>query len=274
MTTRLGARKVSFVYPADLEPVWNPNLPEFAIAANSISLLMPFVEPYVIRSINSVSGELYGPLANEADAFCRQEAQHHKQHQRFNQILGAHYNGVKRLERAMERVHNWLWRTRSRDFSLAYAAGFETIAYTLARWTERRMGRVFRGADPTMSTLFLWHLAEEVEHKSVAFDVYRQVSGRRWLAAGAMFTAAMVTGVFGILGSLYFLGAERRLFKPVAYWRMIGWMVTFVFDLLPAMAVAALAKNHHPNDLTDPQWFEVFLAGFDPETGQIPLVEL
>ncbi len=267
-------RKVAFDYPEDLQPVWSSDVPEFSIAANSISLLMPYVEPYVIRAIKSASGELEGELAKDADAFCRQEAQHHHQHKKFNRLLGSHYQGLARVEGWMKRTYEWLWRTRSQGFSLAFAAGAETVAYTLARWTEARMGRLFSNAEPTMATLFLWHLAEEVEHKSVAYDVYREVDGRRWLLAVAMFWAALITGVFGIVGSLYMLSKERRLFKPATYVAMLPWSVSFIFELLPAMAVASLSRSHHPTDLTDPLWFSLFLDGYDPESGTIPLVEI
>lgn len=270
----IAPRKVAFSYPEDLDPVWNHQLPEFAIAANAISLLMPHVEPYVIKAIRSAGDQLAGELARDADAFCRQEAQHHKQHQTFNRILGGHYPGVARIDRWMKRTYDWLWASRSQGFSLAFAASAETVAYTLARWTESRMGKLFRGAEPTMATLFLWHLAEEVEHKSVAYDVYKSVDGRRWLLAVAMFWAALITGVFGVMGSLYMLGAERRLFKPITYVRMIPWTVSFIFDLLPAMAVGSLSEKHHPNDLTDPQWFALFLQGYDPDTQTIAPVEI
>jgi predicted metal-dependent hydrolase len=270
----IATRKVAFTYPTDLDPVWNQRLPEFAIAANSISLLMPHVEPYVIKAIKSASDQLSGELALDAEAFCAQEAQHHKQHQKFNRILAQHYRGLNRLDRWMKRTYEWFWRSRSQGFSLAFAAGAETVAYTLARWTESRMGKLFSGAEPTMSTLFLWHLAEEVEHKSVAYDVYKTVDGRRWLLAVAMFWAGLITGVFGVMGSLYMLKAERRLFKPGTYLRMLPWTVSFIFDLLPAMAVASLSNKHHPNDLTDPQWFALFLQGYDPDSGTIELVEI
>ena len=50
-----------------------------------------------------------------------------------------------------------------------------TIAFTLARWVDENLGSFFAGADPVPATLFLWHLAEEVEHKTVAFDVWEAV---------------------------------------------------------------------------------------------------
>ena len=36
------------------------------------------------------------------------------------------------------------------------------------------------------ATMFLWHLAEEVEHKTVAFDVYQAVDGSKLRYAASM----------------------------------------------------------------------------------------
>ena len=39
--------------------------------------------------------------------------------------------------------------------------------------------------------LFLWHGAEEIEHKSVAFDVYQAVDGSYWRRVTAMLLATL-----------------------------------------------------------------------------------
>jgi hypothetical protein len=77
-----------------------------------------------------------------------------------------------------------------------------------------------------------------------------------------------------VMGSLYMLKVERRVLKPGTYARMLPWTISFIFDLLPAMAVASLSNKHHPNDLTDPQWFSLFLQGYDSDSGTIELVEI
>lgn len=49
----LPARRIRFEYPPDFDPAWNPRLPDFACAANSVSLLMPSAEPYFVKSVRS-----------------------------------------------------------------------------------------------------------------------------------------------------------------------------------------------------------------------------
>jgi predicted metal-dependent hydrolase len=45
--------------------------------------------------------------------------------------------------------------------------------------------RILDGAEPRLRTMWLWHSAEELEHKSVAFDIYKAAGGsdewrKRW----------------------------------------------------------------------------------------------
>ena len=174
----LPTRRVRFAYPEDLEPAWNPRRPEFAFAANSVSLIMPHAEPYFVRVTRAALPELEpehagrsrglhppgGPAPRAAPAL-----------QRPARRRGAPASA--RLERWMAKAYGWVERRRSLRFNLAFAAASETIAYSLARWTERRSGELFDGAEPVPTSLFLWHLAEEVEHKSAAFDVWKAVDG-------------------------------------------------------------------------------------------------
>lgn len=264
---------MQFAYPDDLNPAWNPRFPEFAFAANSISLLMPYAEPYFVSSVRKALPEIDGPLAVQTRAYLRQETQHQRQHRHFNDIIDRRYPAVLRLERRIQRTYGWFARTRSVRFNLAFAAGSETIAYALARWTEKHLDSLFDGADPVASTLYLWHLAEEVEHKSAAFDVFEAVDGSRLRYLTAMTISFALLVIFTTLGTLTMLWGrpgERRLFSPVAWFRLVRWSVSLAFELLPDMAVSSLPR-HHPSDFTDPVWLSTWLRHFDPDSGTMPV---
>jgi predicted metal-dependent hydrolase len=151
---------------------------------------------------------------------------------------------------------------------LAFAAGFETIAFVGARWVDRHQS-LLRDADPIAATLFLWHLAEEVEHKEVAFDVYEASGGGRLRYASATIVAGLVLAASTVLGCWTILAAERRLFSPRAHLRIVGWSLSFVLTALPVMVVSAL-PGHHPRDLVDPAGLEHWLDHLDPETSMVP----
>jgi len=242
-----------------------------AIAANAVSLLMPHTEPYVVATVRAAVDELEATdpdLAAQAHAYVQQEAQHHGQHRRFNDIIVGHYPGLVRVERGLDKVFGIL-RRRSMRFGLAFATGFEIIAFVAARWMDSHQV-LLRDADPTAATLFLWHLSEEVEHKEVAFDVYQASGGGRLRLAWATSVAALVLSIGSYVGTLTMLRAEGKLFSPVSHLRLIGWSLSFIFVALP-VAVLSTLPGHHPRELTDPAGLEHWLDNLDPATSTVPV---
>lgn len=262
--TRLHQRTIRFEFPPDLRAGWHRTMPELACAANSVSLMMPYLEPYVVRAMRQALPHLDGDLQAEARHHIAQEAQHQAQHRKFNTAIAGQVRGVSFVERLMERTFDRLWERRSERFHLAYAAAAEAGAYGVARWVERHHGELFRDADATVAALYLWHLAEEVEHKNVAHDVYDARYGSRWPMVGAMAVSIAVFCVFTLLGTTVGLWHERRLFHPGAIARLLSWTFSFVFTELPNMAVSVL-PGHHPSEFTDPAWFDLYLVGLERE---------
>lgn len=270
MSEPLTIRRVRFEWPADLDPIWTPKVPEMSIAANAVSLLMPHAEPYVVASTRAAldQGLIADPeLAEQGQAYLTQEAQHHAQHRRFNELVEARYPKLARADR----LHAWIFaklRRRSTRFGLAFAAGFETIAFVAARWVDRHLS-LLRDADPTAATMYLWHLAEEVEHKRVAFDLYQASGGGRLRYAWAMTVAALVLSFGSYVGALTMLAGEGKLWSPYAHLQLLRWSLSFVFVAAPVMAVSAL-PGHHPDQLVDPAGLEHWLDNLDPETSTVP----
>ena len=238
--------------------------------ANAVSMMMPHAEPYVVGAIRKTLPSLDPDLADETARYLAQEQQHHRQHRRFNDRLIAEAPYLARFDRVVARAFRILRRWGSDRFAVAFAAGFETVAYASARWVEARLGQLFTSADPTSSSIFLWHLAEEVEHKTVAHDVYWAAHGSRRTYIAGLVTSMVLLGLVASIGTIQLLWHQRRLHRPVAHWRMARWTVSFLFELLPAMAVSAL-PGHHPSDLADPPFFELWLRDVDPEGGTVPL---
>lgn len=268
--SRIKVRRVRFQWPDDLDPMWLPRQPELAVAANAVSMLMPHMEPYVVASVRAeipALRETDPALADQASAYVAQEAQHHAQHRRFNDIMLRHYPGLARVERAMAWVFARL-RRRSTRFGLAFSAGFECIAFIAARWVDKRQS-LLRGADPTAATMFLWHLAEEVEHKEAAWDVYEASGGGRVRYFFATWIAGVILATFSLASAWVMLWKERRFWRPMSHIRLTIWSVSFIFVALPAMIVSAL-PGHHPRDLADPAGLEHWLDNLDPDSSTVP----
>lgn len=266
--TDLPLRKVEIDYPADLDPGWNRRRPEYAYAANGISLIMPFAEPYFVKSIRATLPELDEPLRDRTEAYLRQELAHHVQHRRFNDLLVASMPRVGRVEGWMRRTYGWLSRTRSTRFNVAFAASSETIAYAIARWIEANLHELFDDADPVPTHLFLWHLAEEVEHKTAAFDVFEATDGSRLRYAWAGTVSLVILAWLVWMATLAQLVSAKRWWHPMVHLRLLVKAVSLAFELLPTLASSAL-PGHHPRSFADPTYLPTWLATFDPSTGRL-----
>jgi predicted metal-dependent hydrolase len=256
----LPVRQMGFEFDGSVSLYWNRSMPELSAAANSISLLMPYVEPLIARTVRERLPELEEPLRAQTAAFARQELAHNAQHRRFNDVLAAECPGVRRVERWIDRTYGWIERKRSPAFRVAFAAASETIAFAIARWAENHATTIFDGAEPEAVRLFTWHLAEEVEHKSAAFDVFDATGGRRPRYALAATLSLLILMWFTFVGSVVMLRRYKRMRLPVTWFRLTRWSVSLAFTLLPTLAVSCL-PGHHPRDLPDPVYLAQWLRG-------------
>lgn len=151
--------------------------PEESFVNVGLSLLLPYLEPYLIRSMQAAKPRVTAPdLLRDLAAFNGQEGQHYRQHIRFNEAirLGG-IPGLAELEAELDADYRRFSERRSLRWNLAYAEGFEAFTSAMARFSFEH-GLLARMVAPARK-LFEWHLVEELEHRCVAFDVYDHVFG-------------------------------------------------------------------------------------------------
>jgi predicted metal-dependent hydrolase len=262
-------RRIRFGWDDNTRAAWQPLKPEFSAAVNALSLGMPSGEPYVMQAVRRAATEIEDPALTDAvRVYLAQEGEHTKQHRRFNEILTAQHPALRRVERWLEKSHGFLQKRAGDRFGIAYAAGFEATAFAAAHWMDANRHELFRGADDAPASLVLWHLAEEVEHKTVAHDVWAATDGSRLRYVAAMATCFAMLVWFIFLGTVVQLAAWRRLFSPVAWFRLWKWGIGFAFEVMPTMTITALS-SHHPSQQADPAWMTEWLTTFDTESGTI-----
>jgi predicted metal-dependent hydrolase len=187
----ITVRRMGFAFPEDIPTVFIEGEPEESYSNLGLSLLLPYVEPYLIRSLRAAKPRVQDPaLAEALDKFCAQEGQHYKQHARFNEVFrGRGFDGLATLEAGIRADYERFSARKSLRFNLAYAEGFEALTTALSVAAIDRIAE--SGWHPAARDLFLWHLVEELEHRNVAFDVYEHVFGsylhRVFVAAFAQF---------------------------------------------------------------------------------------
>jgi uncharacterized protein len=172
----ITVRKPRFELPEVLDPVIIRDEPEESYLYVALSLLLPHLEPYLIRTMRAARPKVKdAALAEELGAFCGQEGQHYRMHAELNAALvrgGA--RGFDALERELAADYQRFESERPLRFNLAYAEGFEALTTAFAL--------VFEGEDqsqwhPAALDVFAWHVIEELEHRTVAFEVYDHVVG-------------------------------------------------------------------------------------------------
>lgn len=167
-------------------PIWTPAHLDFGYSFNGGSLTLPYLEPYLIRVMREAKERLtkqqpgldrLDALQHDIDLFCGQEGQHYKIHSRYNAMLREHYAGIEELEAEIEADFARMLREESLEFNLGYSAGFETTGMIMAQMFFHGSVASLEGADRATADLWGWHLAEEYEHRCVAFDVYQALGG-------------------------------------------------------------------------------------------------
>ncbi|MFI6865932.1 metal-dependent hydrolase [Nocardia sp. NPDC050406] len=153
-----------------------------------LSAGFPPGEESFIRSVRKFSDQITDPtLRKRVAGFIGQEAMHGQEHRRLNDQLAAMgypvewYDSPAAVER-MRRIEQRLPAL----VHLASTAAAEHYTTVLAQRVLTRPEVQALAGDPEVRNLLNWHAFEEIEHKSVAFDVFRSVGGSEQVRIATM----------------------------------------------------------------------------------------
>lgn len=176
----ITVRKMDFRFGDSdaMDPVVVPGDPDGSFRMIGLSLLLPYLEPYLIRTMKVARKQIDDPaLLDDLERFCAQEGHHFQMHMRFNEALGRErYPELAALEKKLSDDYQRFSKTKSLRWNLAYAEGFEALTTASALYSFRH-GGLGEASDSPVAELFAWHMVEEFEHRTVAFDVYDRVVG-------------------------------------------------------------------------------------------------
>lgn len=208
---------------------WYDNHPFKTAFFNALSMVFPVGERSFIQCVTHFSGRLTDPkLKSEVRQFCAQEGQHRRAHILYNETLcrlrGYNKNFLEgRLEKRAKKYQQKLSPIKQ----LAVTAALE---HTSAIFAER----LFEICDDVtidkpMKDLWLWHTAEELEHKSVAFDVYMAVTkGHKkteQLRTSILYISAFILLLDIIVGITHMLYKNKKLFSVTVWWEGIRFLI-------------------------------------------------
>jgi uncharacterized protein len=179
-------RNLSF--PVEAAPkYWFGGDPALTVLFNALSTLFPEGEKFFIRSVRHFADQITDPkLAEDVRLFSGQEAMHSREHARLNAHIAAEWGGlVARNERKISGGLRWAEKRMTPHWRLAVTCAVEHWTAMLAE-AVLSSPEALQDATDDMAAIWRWHAQEEIEHKAVAFDVYKAVGGSYWLRALVM----------------------------------------------------------------------------------------
>ena len=176
--------------------------------ANGVNLLFPAGERFFVRSVNHYLDRVGDPLLRaQIKGFFGQEGRHAREHERVFLLLEEQGYDVARFLRLYERVaYGVIEKLAPPSLRLATTAACEHFTAILAE--DALTHRVLDAAHPTLRALLLWHAAEEIEHRAVAYDVLRLVNPSYALRVAGLVVATACLGSFWVASTVMLLRQE------------------------------------------------------------------
>jgi uncharacterized protein len=228
-----------------------------------LSAVFPPGEESFIRSVRRFGDRVSDPvLKKRVAAFIGQESVHGQEHRRFNEkLIEMGYPFVRLFtfdrdsfrQRAVERIE----KLSPGYVHLAMTAAAEHYTATLAERVLASDELQSIPADPEGWHLLNWHAMEELEHKSVAFDVYRAVGGPEWIRIGVMAVMYVFTIPVVTLGVVLSILTDPRGWRPIRLLRQTRYVFRgpLVKGLMADLGTY-LRPGFHPDDIDTGQLLE------------------
>jgi predicted metal-dependent hydrolase len=189
---RITVRRMDFDFTPDIPENWGNGNPMVTALMAGFSAVFPPGERYFIESVRHYADRVTDPdLKERIRGFIGQEANHTKEHIAFNKFIAARGLPIEKLERFVEARLKYLQQRSSPAANLARTAALEHMTAFLAS-ALLDFGDFLEHTHPTVAAFWMWHAIEEIEHRSVAFDVYKEYVDDEWLRVRSMATVTLI----------------------------------------------------------------------------------
>jgi len=242
----ITVRRLEF-NPKAIKRHYFANSPLMSHFLTALSSTFPVGEQFFVNSVRNVRDKVSDPqLQAQIAAFIGQEAMHSKAHDEFNEAW-------RRDDYNLDSFQNWLnqrdkyLRTIPPKLQLALTCAFEHFTALLGGYVLQHP-ELLKTLDQDALKLWVWHAIEEIEHRSVAFDVYQHVYGDDRIRRLLM--RSVTTG----FASIAFYGTTRLFWQdkwnslPKIGGNLFGLylLVKMLVQLMPEY-FAYYKKDFHPS---------------------------
>ncbi|WP_067834477.1 metal-dependent hydrolase [Nocardia lijiangensis] len=294
--TDLQVRQMRFAFADyDVPFLWNEENPAFSSMANAVSFLAIGFEKMIVNMIREAMPLIADPaVAEEADAFVRQEGQHSTAHRQHANGLIRRYPGLQETLNEVIGEFDHLTVNTPLNYRLAYTADLEATFTPVFKLMLDNDSTLFQPGDDRVASLFIWHFVEEVEHRSSALIIFDSLVGSdiyRMRMAPSIFRHVMKVIRLACEGFNKHVPLEDRQSDALSMFvsyrgkqKLRKWLrlrtedngpMARAFDDLPLgeqlIALVGVIRSqlpkHNPDHETLPAladvWFERYAAGYD-----------
>jgi len=232
---------------------------QFAIEDNSListffyslSAMFPEGERFFIHAVRHYQKSVSDPkMLADIRGFIGQEAHHGRCHEELNDAIEKLGIPMSMVSENMSARVNMLKNRFGPERQLALTVAMEHFTASLAEFILENP-EVLDQAPATFRKMMIWHSVEEIEHKAVAFDLFRLQVNNEWMRRRVM-VIAMVS-----------LFARIAMFQVRILWKtkhlpsMKEWLgaVRFFWGKKGILRANALGvkkffqRDFHPNDI-------------------------
>ena len=250
---------------------WMAGSPVATAISNGINMLFPHGERFFVRSVNHYLDDLKDPeLRAQVLAFFKQEGHHAKAHDTFNDVMRTQGFEIDGFLDRYKKISSWVEARLPAKLNLAGTAAAEHYTAILAHGAFTK--GMLDATAPGMRELLAWHAAEEIEHKSVAFDVLQQVDDSYVLRIAGLAYATVMLGTFWVWAARTLMRQEklgmRAMRRQLRAMRSAG-DEPIVKSVFLAGIRQYIRRDFHPRDVADEHlaaaWFAAHGIAFKTE---------
>jgi hypothetical protein len=245
---------------------------------NSMHIVFPEGEKFFVRSVRRFAKDVKSEsLKKDISAFCGQEGVHAREHQRFWEVMEAQnlkpqgfanflkntaFSDTGSIENVIRKSLNKVSPRLGDKMSLSITTALEHYTAIMANALFQEPLATNQNIAPQMLELLHWHASEEIEHKSVCFDVLKEVDDSYILRVSGMGLATLMLWGYIGAGQIYFIAQDKDksiikmpietflLFKTIVFGEVGKGFARHLLDYLK--------PDFHPEDIDDRYLIENF----------------
>jgi predicted metal-dependent hydrolase len=257
-------RNLRFALDESVPQYWHGGRRSVSIFLDNLSVFFPAGERFFVKAVRAHQAFVKDEkLQAEVRAFCGQEGVHGREHEHYNELVRRFYP-TEEMEKRVEALLDHVSARAPEIGQLGVTCALEHFTALLGHFLLRDP-RLLEGAHPSMDALWRWHAAEENEHKTVAFDVFKAAGGTYRTRVWTMVGATVIFWAKVIEQQARMMEASDILYSPEEWTALLRFLFIDPGGMFPLIQkyFQYFRPNFHPADIDSDGVLDQWRADYD-----------